>query len=332
EWDIRAIISLQSFVLGGDQAREQVTTLFQELRLPVFRAMRITKRSPDQWLLSSDGLPWASVYYQVAMPELQGMIEPIAVAGELERSVDAQTGAAIASFVPIDDRIQRVVERISRWIRLQNKPNSEKRVALIYYNHPPGKQNIGADYLNVPETILELLQLLIHDGYSVRDIPPNSDTVVDLLIRRGINVANWAPGQRRLLAEHAQSLTAADYLRWYATLDPIARNEVEWGPLSYIEAVLHRAVQLDDKAIARAHIERVLQETAAFIDNYPEEVRRRAAPLMEDIRKDALNRIDGKPNHFSELRGQFEQLNLEGLSGWGKPPGDTMLTDSGDFI
>jgi cobaltochelatase CobN len=332
DWDIRAIISLQSFVLGGDQARQQVTDLFQELGLPVFRAMRLTKRTPDQWLLSSDGLPWASVYYQVAMPELQGMIEPIAVAAEVERSIDPQTGAAIASFVPIDDRIQRVVERITRWIRLQDKPNSEKRVALVYYNHPPGKQNIGADYLNVPETILQLLGFLSRDGYDVRNVPPNADELVDQLTRRGINVANWAPGQRRLLAEHAQTLTAADYLRWYNTLDPIARSEVEAGPLSYVDAVINRARDLEDKSTARTHIERVLQETAAFIDNYPEELRQKAASLMEDVRKNALDRIDGKPDHFADLKRQFEALNLEGLSGWGKPPGNTMLTDGGDFI
>jgi len=223
EWNIRAIISLQSFVLGGDQAREQVTSLFEELRLPIFRAMRVTKRSPDQWLLSSDGLPWASVYYQIAMPELQGMIEPVAVAAEVERSIDAETGAAIASFVPIESRIHRLVERISRWIQLQTKPNSEKRVALIYYNHPPGKQNIGADYLNVPNTIVELLRSLARGGYSVRGIPPDADILVDLLTRRGINVADWAPGQRRLVAECAVKLQVSEYITWFSTLDPLMR-------------------------------------------------------------------------------------------------------------
>ena len=332
EWDIRAIMSLQSFVLGGDQAREQVSDLLQELRLPVFRAMRLTKRSPDQWLLSSDGLPWASVYYQVAMPELQGMIEPIPIAAELERSVDSQTGAAIASFVPIEDRIHRVVDRISRWIALQNKPNAEKRVALIYYNHPPGKQNIGADYLNVPETIISLLQSLYRDGYDVQNVPPNADALVDLLTRRGINVADYAAGQRRLLAEHSVSLPVADYLKWYNTLDPIARGEVEAGPLSYVQTVIDRASKLEDKSTARPQAERVLQETAAFIDSYPEELRRGAAPLIEEIRKNALDELDGKPNRFAELMRQFEALKLEGLSGWGAPPGNTMLTGDGDFI
>ena len=331
-WDIRAIISLQSFVLGGDQAREQVSKLFQELRLPVFRAMRLSKRSPDEWLLSSDGLPWGSVYYQVAMPELQGMIEPIPVAAEAEVTVDEQTGAAISSFVPIESRLHRVVERISRWIQLQNKPNSEKRVALIYYNHPPGKQNIGADYLNVPETIIELLRSLVSDGYNVRHVPPNAEVLIDLLTRRGINVANWAPGQRRLLAEQSQIMQAADYKQWYDTLDPIARSEVERGPVAYVDAVIDRAVRLEDKSVARTQVERILKETAAFVDNYPEDLRGRAAPLIEDIRKSALDRIDGKPNDFAALKRKFEALSLEGLSGWGEPPGNTMVSDRGDFI
>ena len=332
EWDIRAIISLQSFVLGGDQARDEVSSLLEELGLPIFRAMRLTKRSPDQWLLSSDGLPWASVYYQVAMPELQGMIEPIPVAAELERSTDPQTGAAIESFVPIDSRIQRVVERIARWIQLQDKPNSQKRVALIYYNHPPGKQNIGADYLNVPETIIELLRSLAQNGYDVRDVPPDADTLVEVLTRRGINVANWATGQRRLLAEQATTLSIKDYLRWYDTLDPIARGEVEAGPVSYVDAVINHALKLEDRSTARAHVERVLQETSAFVDNYPEDFRNRARPLMAELQKSALDRIDGKPNDFPDLKKRFEALNLEGLSGWGKPPGNVMLTDAGDFI
>jgi cobaltochelatase CobN len=332
EWNVRAVISLQSFVLGADQSREEVSDLFRELRLPVFRAMRLTKRSPDEWLLSSDGLPWASVYYQVAMPELQGQIEPIPVAAEVERSIDSQTGAAIASFVPIEGRLQRVVERISRWIQLQTKPNSEKRVALIYYNHPPGKQNIGADYLNVPDTIVELLRSLRRDGYDVRDIPPNADVLVDFLTRRGINVANYAAGQRRLLAEQAQALPASDYSSWYTTLDPIARGEVEAGPLSYVAAVIDRALKLEDKSTARAHVERVLQETAAFVDSYPEDLRKNAASLMEEIRSSALDRIDGRSNDFESLKSKFEALHLEGLSGWGKPPGNVMVTDDGNFI
>src|SRR5262249_43459695 len=160
----------------------------------------------------------------------------------------------------------------------------------------------------------------------VRNVPPNGEVLVDLLMRRGINVGDWAPGQRRLLAERAQTLPASDYSRWYNTLDPIARSEVESGPLAYVDAVIDRALKLEDKSVARAHVERLLQETTAFIDSYPEGLRNRTAPLMQEIAKNALDRLDEKPHNFAELKRKFEALNLEGLSGWGKPPGDTMVT------
>src|SRR5206468_8922024 len=180
--------------------------------------------------------------------------------------------------------------------------------------------------------IVELLRSLARGGYSVRGIPPDADILVDLLTRRGINVADWAPGQRRLVAERAEKLPVSEYLTWYNTLDPIARSEVEAGPLAYVDAVIDRALKLEDKSTARAQVERALAETAAFIDNYPEVLRRGAGPLMEQIRPSTLDRLDGKANNFEELKKKFEGLGLEGLSGWGKPPGNTMLTDAGDFI
>src|SRR5262249_40866314 len=155
----------------------------------------------------------------------------------------------------------------------------------------------------------------------VKDIPPNADALVDLLTRRGINVANWAAGQRRMLAERAQVLPASDYLSWYQTLDPIARGEVEAGPLSYVEALINRALRLEDRSMARAQVERVLQETAAFIDNYPADLKLKAGRLMEEVRTSAIDLMDGRPNRFVELKREFEALDLEGLSGWGKPPG-----------
>jgi len=46
---------------------------------------------------------------------------------------------------PIPERIERLTQRVKRWLALQQKQNRDKHIALIYYNYPPGKQNIGAD-------------------------------------------------------------------------------------------------------------------------------------------------------------------------------------------
>ena len=45
-------------------------------------------------------------------------------------------------------------------------PNKDKRIAIIYYNYPPGKEMIGASYLNVlPKSLWQILRRLEKDGY-----------------------------------------------------------------------------------------------------------------------------------------------------------------------
>ena len=77
---ISAIVSLQNFVVGGGEGRKQVNRNLAQLNVPVLKGIRLADSSRDEWLLSEEGLPWSSVHYRVAMPELQGIAEPLVVA------------------------------------------------------------------------------------------------------------------------------------------------------------------------------------------------------------------------------------------------------------
>ncbi len=77
---IRALISLQNFVVGGGEGRERVTEQFEALNVPVIKAIRLSSNTEADWLLSEEGLSWDSVHYRVAMPELQGVTQPMVVA------------------------------------------------------------------------------------------------------------------------------------------------------------------------------------------------------------------------------------------------------------
>ena len=71
------IVSLQDFVIGGGEGREQSTEWLSRLNVPVLKGIRLADRSRHQWMLSEDGLPWNSVHYRIAMPELQGISQPV---------------------------------------------------------------------------------------------------------------------------------------------------------------------------------------------------------------------------------------------------------------
>jgi len=65
---------------------------------------------------------------------MQGQIEPLAI-GVGEIGSDPETGAQWDITVTIPERIEKLVSRAFNWIRLQTMANSDKKVAIVYYNY-----------------------------------------------------------------------------------------------------------------------------------------------------------------------------------------------------
>ena len=78
--------------------------------------------------------------------------------------------------------------------------NADKLLSIIYYNYPPGKQNIGSSYLDTIKSIYNILYTLKTNGYNVGELPKSVNELEDLMLKCGINVATWAPGELEKLA------------------------------------------------------------------------------------------------------------------------------------
>lgn len=86
--------------------------------------------------------------HQVALPELDGAIEPIVFAGR-----DSATGKSHS----LPDRISSLVTRAINWARLRKLKNKEKKLAITVFSFPPDKGNVGtAAYLNVFGSIYQV--------------------------------------------------------------------------------------------------------------------------------------------------------------------------------
>ena len=78
----------------------------------------------------------------VGHPEIAGLIQPTVVSYRM-REKDDETGFFVEQRKPIPERVNRAVNRIHAWVNLQRKNNSNKKVAIFYWNYPPGS-NISA--------------------------------------------------------------------------------------------------------------------------------------------------------------------------------------------
>ena len=69
-------------------------------------------------------------------------------------------------LVPMPEQTQLLVGKAVNLARLQSMPNADKRLALFFWNHPPGEKNQGASNLNVPRSIEHLVERLRAEGYA----------------------------------------------------------------------------------------------------------------------------------------------------------------------
>ena len=159
------------------------STALAKVDVPVLNLISLYGRDEKEWRESPMGLSMFEGTFNIAVPELAGTIAPTVV-GSQEKVTDAETGLTIVVRKPIPSQIAMAVRRATKWATLRGKTNGEKRVALVFYNYPAGKANIGASYLNVAESLASILQRLKAEGYDVGSGDLSGDSVLQSLLEK----------------------------------------------------------------------------------------------------------------------------------------------------
>merc|ERR550534_2614527 len=163
---VDALVNLTGFSLVGGPASQDAKAAreaLMKLNRPYLVSVPLVFQSFTEWQQSELGLHPVQVALQVALPEIDGAIEPLIYAGR-----DGQSGRAI----PMQDRIGALATRALNWARLRGTPNSEKKVCICLFQFPPDKGNVGtAAYLDVFGSIFSVLQKFKAEGYTVGDLP-----------------------------------------------------------------------------------------------------------------------------------------------------------------
>ncbi len=213
---VDAVISLTGFALVGGPARQDhpkaVETL-KKLNRPYMVALPLVFQTTEEWENSDLGLHPIQVALQIAIPELDGAIEPIILSGR-----DGTTGRSIA----LQDRIEIVAQRAMKWANLRRKPKVDKKVAITVFSFPPDKGNVGtAAYLDVFGSIYKVLEALKQNGYDLPEMPESPE----VLMQEVLHDAQAKYSSPELNIAHRMSV------REYEALTPYSKRlEENWGP------------------------------------------------------------------------------------------------------
>ena len=155
------------------------------------------KGSKEEWENTSIGLSPDDIARNIVLQEFDGIIEPTILSWKNKD----ENGVTFNSD-PIEEHVEWLVSRSINRAKLGEIPNSEKKVAVLYYNHGGGKNNFAAIYLDVPESLSNLVKAMNASGYNTGTEPvPNETELLDLMVLQGRNVGTWAPGELESMVE-----------------------------------------------------------------------------------------------------------------------------------
>ena len=185
----------------------------------------------SEYSYNSELGPQVEWTYAVTFPSFEGVYGPVIL------SYVDDTGKTHV----IQSGVDKMVKLSCGWADLKDLGNSDKTIAIVLYNYPPGKAEIGASYLNVTQSTYDLIVKLYEAGYDTGgDIRQKMTAreLEDLVFKMG-NKGSWAYGLLKQyvednyeeLVKHHQLISTRDFRNLVKDIpQPLIEQMVDyWG-------------------------------------------------------------------------------------------------------
>ncbi|MGM9572436.1 MAG: cobaltochelatase subunit CobN [bacterium] len=227
---IDVLINMLKFSILVGRAKDDKDFL-KKLDVPIIQAVSLLD-APEDWEASSVGGTPVDLCMSMALPEFDGVIHSVPIAGKRIKEKNEQLRTSILAYEPIPERMHKSVSQALKWANLKRKPNWEKKIAIIFHNYPPTNAKIGnALGLDSPESVFLLLKEMQQQGYTLEKLPENGQEIIAEIIDRVSN------DQRFLSVEKSRKavdrISPEQYNSWFQEFPPKVQQALleQWGEL-----------------------------------------------------------------------------------------------------
>ncbi|MGC9003823.1 MAG: cobaltochelatase subunit CobN [bacterium] len=228
---VDCVIRLSSFPLRRKRhpiaEEDYENEITQRLNIPLFSPLISYNKNEEEWEESPDGLG-KQIGWSLAIPEFEGAIEPIIIATKEEEQGEGK-------LKPISERVEKFVERVTRWVKLQKKPNSQRKVAFILHNNPCASVEAtvgGGAHLDTLQSLVEILKKMKSMGYEVEVPQSGRELIEEIMEKKAISEFRWTTVEEIVNRGGALALIPKEvYEGWFRELPERTRERMieAWG-------------------------------------------------------------------------------------------------------
>lgn len=209
------VLIVNTFLGTDPEARK---AWHQAMGIPVINLVNYRTGTRADYYKDTAGVSSFYLPFTLTSAEYIGLQDPVVL-----------TANEGGELVPMPEQMNLLVGKSLNLARLATKPNTDKQVALLFWNHPPGEKNQGASNLNVPRSIEYLVDRLRAEGYAFDAVKEQQviDAVAQMLrpTYRHTGLADL------MKTAHWDFLPLARYQAWFNTLPAEVRQRIttHWG-------------------------------------------------------------------------------------------------------
>ncbi|GAA0370908.1 cobaltochelatase subunit CobN [Bowmanella denitrificans] len=205
------IVSFRNFHWAAKRKAE-----FEQLGVPVMQALTYYDGDQQTWEQDKQGISIGMTPFTLVLPEGAGVVDPMIVA-----ALNQQTGRVEA----IDYQLERLTSKAIKLANLRHKANADKRLTLFMW----GSQDVGASFLNIPDSLYHIGERLHQEGYQVA--PHNGDYYTQRVNHILDPFYRDYQLDELLQQDLAELMPVQDYLSWFNQLPKSVTEPINahWG-------------------------------------------------------------------------------------------------------
>ncbi len=224
---VDAVINFQIMFVNHEALKKD----YAKLNRPIFHALKYRSGDSQEWLNDKAGVNFSMIPMSYIIPETMGFTDSVIVSAQDKVTKETKV---------IPYQMDALVRKALYTAKLGRMENIEKKIAIMFYNYPPGINNMGASFMNIPQSLEMVFKEFKKEGYTTEE---KNSTWFEKVATQTLKAYYETGHEEQMIKDGVATLyPLEDYEKFFDVLPQLVKDEMisKWGKPSTDAMVIEK--------------------------------------------------------------------------------------------